>query len=250
MWNEIVSLYAGYVGTGMVFALFFSALIYLFVTEKNKNTRILLVYVPVILLLIYFCPLFAKIVYIFAGSDIYYRILWLVPVVPVLAYAAVKIIMSLHGKKKIMTGIAMTLILMISGQFVYKSEHFSVADNLYHIPQEVVDLCEAIREEEIVRAAFPPEHLHYVRQYTQDIYMPYGREILVAAWGGQNSLYDLMVASVLDVAAIAEEVRSRDTEYVVFSVEKELLGSFEDYQFEFIYETDSYVVYRDSLYGR
>lgn len=250
MWNEIVASYERFVGTGMMIALFLVAVIYLFVVEKNKTTRIILIYVPVILLVVYFCPLFAKVVFVVVGSDIYYRILWLIPIVLVLAYAATKIILSLSGRKKWLAGIAIVVIIMTSGQFVYKSVHFSVADNLYHIPQEVIDLCEAIREEEIVTAAFPPEHLHYVRQYTEDIYMPYGREMLVAAWGSQNSLYNLVVVPVLDVEALVEELRKRETEYVVFSVEKELLGSFEEYQFEFIYETENYIVYRDSLYGR
>lgn len=250
MWNEIVTFYERYVGTGMLAALFLVSIIYLFLTEKNKTTRIMFIYVPGILLLIFFCPLFAKIVCGFTGGEIYWRILWLVPIVPVLAYTAVKIVMSVTGMKKIVAGVSMALILMISGNLVYKNADFVKAENVYHIPQVVVDLCEAIKEEEIVRAAFPVEHIHYVRQYTQDIYMPFGREMIIEEWGGQDRLYDLTTAPVLDVAAIAEELRNRDTEYIVFHRDRQLLGRFEDYQFEFIYETDGYVVYRDSLYGR
>ena len=250
MWNEIADFYGKYVGAGMLTALFLAVVIYLFVTEKNKTTRIIFLYVPVLLLLLFFNPLFAKVVYLFTGDEIYWRILWLVPVVPVLAYGAVKIILSVNGKKRIVAGVGMALILMISGRLVYKNSDFSKAENVYHIPQTVVNLCEAIREEEIVRAAFPVEHLHYVRQYTQDIYMPYGREMVIEEWLGQDSLYDLMVAPILDVATITEQLRSRDCEYVVFSEEKELDGRFEDYDFEFFHETDGYIVYRDALYGR
>ena len=250
MWNEVVAFYEAYVGTGMFAALFLAAEIYLFITEKNKNTRIVFVYVPIILLVLFFNPLFAKVVYTFTGDEIYWRILWLVPIVPMLAYTAVKIILSVSGIKRLIAGVGMTLILMISGQLVYKNPGFVKAENMYHIPQAVVNLCEAIREDEIVRAAFPVEHLYYVRQYTDDIYMPYGREMLRSDWNAHNSLYDLLMVPTLDVAAVTAELRSWDCEYVVLSEDKALNGVFEDYDFEFFHETDGYVVYRDALYGR
>ncbi|MBQ7782289.1 MAG: hypothetical protein IJ405_09730 [Lachnospiraceae bacterium] len=250
MWNEIVAFYEGYVGTGMLAALFLAAEVYLFVTEKNKTTRIILLYVPVLLLVLFFSPLFAKIVFAFTGDEIYWRILWLVPVVPVLAYAACKIIISINGKKKIVAGVVMALVLMVSGRLVYKNPGFIKAENAYHIPQAVVNLCDAIRGEEHVMAAFPVEHLYYVRQYTESINMAYGREMLRSDWGAKNRLYDLLLLPVLEVEEIVGELRSRQCEYVIFSEEKELNGAFENYDFEFFYETDGYVVYRDALYGR
>ena len=250
MWNEVIAFYEGYAGTGMIIALFLAAEIYLFVTEKNKNTRITFLYVPVILLVMFFNPLFAKIVCAFTGNEIYWRILWLVPIVPVLAYVAVRIILSVNGRKKIVAGVGIALVLMISGKLVYKNPGFVKAENLYHIPQAVVNLCEAIREDEIVRAAFPVEHLYYVRQYTDDIYMAYGREMLRSDWNAHNSLYDVLMVPVLDVDVVAAELRKWGCKYVVFSEDKELNGEFEDYGFEFFHATDGYVVYRDTLYGR
>ena len=166
MWSKVLTLYEAYIGTGMIAGLFLAALIYLFVTEKNKNTRIFLVYVPVLVLLFYFCPLFEKMIYAFMGDDIYYRLLWLVPVVPVIAYASVRIVMAVNGKKQIVAGIALACIIMMSGQLVYKSPHFAKAENIYHVPQAVVDICDAITEGEegIVWAVFPIEQLQFVRQ--------------------------------------------------------------------------------------
>lgn len=250
MWNEIIAFYEKYTGTGMLMVLLLAAVIYLFITEKNKAAKILFLYVPVFLLALFFNPFFAKIVYRFTGDEIYWRILWLVPVVPVLAYAAVKIIFSVSGKKRGLAGAGLVLILMVSGKLVYKNPDFVKAENVYHIPQTVVDLCEAIREEDIVRAAFPIEHVYYVRQYTNDIYMPYGREMLRSDWEAKNSLYDLLIVPVLDVEAVTAALREWDCEYVVLSVEKELDGTFEAYDFDFFYETENYVVYRDALYGR
>ena len=71
------------------------------------------------------------------------------------------------------------MVLMISGKLVYSSPLFSRAENTYHIPQVVVDICDAIEVEgREVMAAFPDEFLLYVRQYSPVICMPYGRESL------------------------------------------------------------------------
>ena len=48
-------------GTGLIVGWFLIALIYLLLKEKRKHIRILFVYVPIILLLLFFNPLFAKV---------------------------------------------------------------------------------------------------------------------------------------------------------------------------------------------
>ena len=139
MWNEIVTLYENYIGTGMISGLFLAALIYLFVTEKNKAARTVFLYMPVVTLAFYFCPFFAALIYALTGEEIYYRLLWLVPVVPVLAYAAVKIISEAGEKKRLPAGIAIAGIFMVSGSLVYQSPYFKQAQNAYHVPQAVVE---------------------------------------------------------------------------------------------------------------
>ncbi len=57
-----------------------AALIYLLITEKDKRVRYFLVYAPLILIVLFLCPLSRK-VFVAAGLDgeTYYRILWLIP---------------------------------------------------------------------------------------------------------------------------------------------------------------------------
>lgn len=245
-WNWVASVYRDYVGTGMLAALFLTALLYLFVTEKNKNTRILFLYMPVLTLLIYFSPPFAAIVYAFTGEETYYRLLWLVPVTPVLAYSAVKILMECGKKTRLWIGTAMVGILLLSGQLVYKSPYFSSAENRYHVPQTVVEICDMISQEDrYVKAVFPAEFLTYVRQYESRIWMPYGREILVTRWGFQYDLYELMEAPVPDVKLIAAEARDQGCQYIIISEKKPLSGSFTDYGYELLASVGGYGVYWD-----
>lgn len=59
MWSFVVTQYKGYIGTGMIAGLFLVALIWLFASEKNKNVRIIFIYTPAVVLLLFFCPFFA-----------------------------------------------------------------------------------------------------------------------------------------------------------------------------------------------
>ena len=74
MWNEVVNLFREYMGTGLIVVWFLIALVYLFLTEKRRPMRIVFVYLPILLLLIFFNPLFSGLVYRLAGEETYYRI--------------------------------------------------------------------------------------------------------------------------------------------------------------------------------
>ena len=246
MWNMIMTLYREYIGTGMITGLFLAAVIYLFFSEKNKVTRIVFLYMPVLVLALYFFPPFASMVYVFAGEEIYYRLLWLVPVTPVLAYAAVKIAENCRGIKKWMVCIALGGMVMLSGSLVYRSPFFSRAENFYHVPQAVVDICESIEVEgREVAAAFPMELVQYVRQYSPYVCMPYGREMLIARWNFQDELYTLLNAEELDAALIVESAGKRNCHYVIFREGKTIIGSFEDCGYELFDVVDGYVIYTD-----
>lgn len=249
MWNKVLTLYEGYIGTGMIAGLFLVAVIYLYVAEKNKTTRIIFLYIPVLTLILYFCPLFAAIVYRFAGEEIYYRLLWLVPIVPVLAYTAIKIISGCEGKKRIITGLAMSGMVFLSGSLVYKSPYFSVAENVYHVPQTVVETCDEIKvENQWVMAVFPSEFIQYIRQYEPMICMPYGREMLVERWNFEADFFDLMEAEILDTERIAEEAKKWSCLYIIVPASKEQTGSFSDSGYEQFDEIGGYYIYRSTEY--
>lgn len=249
MWNKVIDLYEAYIGTGMIAGLFLVALIYLFFSEKNKTTRIVFLYMPVMVLALYFCPFFATIVYYFVGEEIYYRLLWLVPIVPVLAYAAVKVISDCKGKKRFFVGAVLGGILILSGKLVYKSPYYSVAQNPYHVPDTVVKLCDAISvEKKPVIAVFPGEFIQYVRQYNALICMPYGREALVESWNLKEELFYLLETNVLEAEKIAECARQKGCRFLIFSGEKEINGDFGDFGYELFDEIDGYVILKDSTF--
>lgn len=70
MWNSIIELFQNYMGTGLLIGWFLLSVIYLLWNEKRKQMRILFVYMPLVLLLLFFHPLFAKVIYRLGDSEI------------------------------------------------------------------------------------------------------------------------------------------------------------------------------------
>ncbi len=248
MWNDIVTLFKNYMGTGGIVILFLAAVIYLWVNEKRKSIRILFIYVPVILLLLYFNPLFAGLVYGVAGSEIYYRILWLLPTGMVIAYTAVSICGKLKGLSQSLFALAMAAVILVSGSLIYNNPFFAKAENGYHVPEAVVQICDAIevpgRE---VMAVFPKELLQYVRQYSPVVCMPYGRDMLVDRWSfTDKTLYDVMEAEKLVMSKAAPLVQEARCHYIILPEDKTIIGSLEYYGWIWFGQIEGYAIYRNT----
>ena len=244
---EALRLFQEYMGTGLIMIWFLVSLLYLWITEKRKHIRIMFLYVPLLLLLIFFNPFVSHLVSSLADGEIYYRILWLLPVTPVTAYAVVTFCGKLSGYKKYVGISAAIIVFMISGSLIYQNPHFQKAENVYHVPQSVVDICDAIevpgRE---VMAAFPGELLQYVRQYSPVVCMPYGRDIVVSRWTVQNELYDIMEQETIDAGELADEARNQQCVYLILSEDKKIVGKMENQEFEEFERMDGYVIYKDA----
>ncbi len=246
MWGQIVALFREYMGTGLVIGWFLLSVVYLLLREKRTHLRILFVYTPILLLLLFFNPLFARIIYRAIGDEIYYRILWLIPVTPTIAYVAALLYGGLKGRKRIMFAAACVGLVALSGSFIYQNPFFHKAENRYHVPQSVVDICDAIElEGREVMAVFPKELVQYVRQYSATVCMPYGREQLVERWTYRHPLYWAMEEEVLDAGQVAALAKEAGCHYVVLPEKKQVDGSLLDYGYEEFGQIDGYVIYRD-----
>ena len=141
------------------------------------------------------------------------------------------------------------LLSVISGSFVYNNRYFTKAQNLYHVPDSVVHICDAIeipgRE---VTAVFPLDMVQYVRQYSPVVCMPYGREILVEKWNEwaiQNDLCDVMESDRIDAVELGTLAREQNCVYIVLPESKVVAGDPAQTGYEEFVRTDGYVVYKD-----
>lgn len=243
--SSVIETFQNYIGTGSIVIWFLLALLYLLYSEKHKARRILFVYAPILLLLLFFNPLFAKLFFALVGEEIYFRNLWLLPIIVVIAYAAVQIFGKLKGKKAVSFAVIVVLLIAFSGRLVYRNPLYSKAENPYHVPNAVVHVCDAIEvPEREVMAVFPRELLLYVRQYSPVVRMPYGRDALI--WGANWALYKAMEAVVVELDELVPLAREAGCHYIVLRSGKRVAGNPQDYGLEWFMETDGYVVYRDT----
>lgn len=275
---EALRLFGAYMGRGSLLLIFLCAQLYLFFAERDGLRRILFLYLPWGLLALFFQPWFAGIFFRLAGEEIYYRLLWLMPMSIVSAYALVgavsrvgrpvlkadredRLQKELEFEKEarsvpdlaakppaiLASVLASVLAIGLGGSWIYANPHYVLAENAYHVPQAVVDICDAIHVEgREVMAAFPPEMLQFVRQYDAAICMPYGRESLVPTWGQPNDLGSLMESreevSAEEMAGLAREYACH---YIVVGEEKAIAGRLADNGYGEFARMHGYIIYKD-----
>lgn len=249
MWSTITNLFQGYMGKGLIFGWFLLCVFLLWRRERDKMKRILFIYLPVLLLFLFFNPLWAKLIYRFIGDEVYYRLLWLLPITITISYTMVDMVAGCKGKMRCVLAGCSVVGVIFSGSFIYANVHFHPAENVYHMPEAVVEICDAIVVEgREVMAAFPIEMVQYVRQYTPLVCMPYGREVLVADWnrGSEDRINDYMRLQQIPLNELVPLCKEKECHYIILSEDKVLIGDFADYGYELYDTICGYKVYRDT----
>lgn len=240
--TTVLTIWKDYQGAGTYCLLFLIAWTYLFFTEEKKQIRAILVYGAGALQLLFFLPLFFTF-YSMLDEGTYYRILWVIPMTVVIAYAGVK----LHTKRPVLALILLSLILILGGKYVYSSPYITKAENLYHLPQEAINICDAImpaEDEERVNATFPLELVHFIRQYSTKIQMPYGRDMLVDGWNaGEHPLLTCIKQDTISLPELTDLATEYGQNYFVVDKHKTLEGNPEKNNVELVLETEQYLLY-------
>ena len=79
-----------YNGDSFLIPLFLIALLFLWVTEKDRKVRVVLLYLVAALVVVFLCPVYAWIG-MKIDQDVYYRVLWSLPVGVLVCYSAVRL---------------------------------------------------------------------------------------------------------------------------------------------------------------
>ena len=220
-------------------------LLYLWVAEKDRHRRAIFVYAPTLLLLMFFCPLFRKVfVRLMDDSETYYRLLWLLQMSLVSAYGMVR----LCARHRRIGLVLMCVAVIACGDYVYDSEHISRAENAYHLPQETIDIVDLIEPEEgRITVLVPADLIYYIRQYSTNIELPYGREMLISRWSYHHAMYEAMEeAEVIETESFVELAREYPCAYIILKEGREMTEPLTNYGFEFYDQVGEFVIYRDT----
>ena len=256
-----------YRGNSLYLTLFLLALLYLFMTEKEKSKRVIFIYTSVTVLGIFVFPLTAHVImHGLMDTEIYYRQLWLLPCGVTVCYALTRMVMLAKGQSEnkgkgflhsVVMFAAGVFILIVAGANVYTNkEHitgnYTKAENLYHIPQYTVHVCDTILSDNLeytMVTAFPQSMVEYVRQYTAEILTPYGRGAIIDRWVDQwnmgNELLSLIEAESYDAKVLTTVAREQGVECLVLYGFKEMTGQMEDYHFALVDSVDGYDIYME-----
>ena len=247
-----------YFGNPFAGILLVAAALYLAIFEKDLKKRIVLGILPLFIVAGFLFPV-TKMVYVAAfdeGSDTYYRLLWLVPSYVVIGYAACRLIVTISDRIKgrfIMwvALVAALAVMILSGSLVYRNQYVTVAENAYHIPDNVIEICDIIIPEEgqeRVKAAFPSELVHFVRQYDTRILMPYGREMIATQWDYYNPVYEVMEKPIeIKAKELTDALRDTNCDYVILSSERLIDEDITAYGYEVVGTVGKYCIYEDKM---
>lgn len=209
--EEIFSLWKNYWGEGYYQYLLLAAVLYLLLKKrKQESTRQSLLYLFSVLFL-FFCPLTAKIIRICIGDDVFWRVLWLLPLVPVICLAAAEFLTDRRSK---LSRAVMTLVLIgliaVCGKSMFQAGRYVLLQNHQKVPTEVTHICDLIVSEaqkdglsEIQVAA--DDHLaSYIRVYDASILMPYGRRAMGSIDSYDRLLYEQINSDPADYDKIGK----------------------------------------------
>ncbi len=240
-----------YNNNSFLLPLFLIALLFLWRTEKDRKLRVVLLYLVAMIGAIFLCPVYAW-VGMKIDADIYYRVLWSLPIGILVCYSVVKLMARFKAlASKALVFILAVLVIVMNGELVYTNSFHIKSVNAYHIPQQVIDVADALRLDNYKPiAVLPAELLPFFRQYTADVYTPYGRNILEPAWTFHDELYDAMEGdrNAYDVAEVARCARSHHCAFVVLSCAKQMNGSMEEQGYFLFRFVQGYFIYMDYNY--
>ena len=206
-----------------------------------------------LILFIFFFPPTAWFISKCIGQDVYWRVLWLLPAIPVIALAATSLIQAQSRKfMKVLLLLISLVLIGLSGTGLIRSGSYQKFANYQKVPNEVAYCCELIREKaaednlEVCRVAADNYLNSYIRVYDASIYMPYGRGEKGALKVSERKLYRYLTAEDPDYKKIGKYAKKCDCNFLIVPGREDGSDSLVcKYGYTEIGRAGSYVIYEN-----
>lgn len=220
--------------------LFYFSLVLILIFEKRKICRAgVLGYSVCILMIIYNPAMYYIYKYFFSYGSLtayYCRLFYLIPIVFVIAYAAVLILQRVSGWKRLCCTFLILLVITSSGHIAYSEEYCIRSSNFNKVPVDVVQLCEMFHNnKEPVHIMVPTDLTPYMRQMDSNFSMPYGRY-------QDTDISNQLQSETPDAAFILKYASDNQTDYIVALYTEATLAQYTACGCEVIGFTDRYIV--------
>lgn len=177
-WKTITDELIRMFGNNMLWLLFVVSLVYLFFADRRW--RKLVIFPSVVFCVLVIEPHLYQYVWSRFLGDTYWRALWIIPLMPVIACTIVDITGKIRGKTiRVLTLAGILFLIAGCGSYVYGNAMttFDPAGNPHKLPQDAVEVCDFLLEiDDHPRIVTEWPLYNYVRQYSADIQMMYGRD--------------------------------------------------------------------------
>lgn len=243
-----------YIGEGWHYLLFLAALLFLLWNRKEKQNRRWLAGYCILFLLVYICPVTAKVIMKYCVGDlVYWRMFWLLPASVVIAYMAVRICKM--GKSRMLQTIAvlgMLALIALTGKNPYlgKDVPYQKAVNMHKLPADVCQICDQIagsrEEQEKAVAVMPDELIGYVRQYDASIELVYGRRSKLRK--RRKKIHRQMNRENPNFRRLIRMLRRSGVNYLVYLADEEQDQQIESLGFTQVGKAGDYILYKDTQY--
>ena len=234
---------------------------------RRRSSRIFIGYTFFLLLTVY-NPLVVK--YLISKAKFeneYYRFIWILPVIPAVAYYGVRLVTVIRWKwlRPIMAVLVVAALIVLGNPLEGVVTNFAKAENIYKVPDDLRAICDVIhqnQENEAPRAVFDNDLNSIVRQYDASIRLVISRNASLYRAGStavgkynENGSFYKKQKALLDVVEyhIHEEkegfinaLKKTKTDFVIVKTD----GG--DHEFltecgcELLAQTGSYYVYKYS----
>lgn len=240
-----------YTGLKLLFVLTVVAWFVLFFKEKDKNIRIAYVIMPIVVMVLFVCPL-TMYVYRKVGldADTYYRILWIIPMGMITVYASIRLFEK-NMKTRIIGAMVAIALIVLCGKCVYTSEMFFKGENIYGIPQQTINVVEFIRnndDHDSFTVLPSADLITTIRQYDARVRMPYGRDMFNPNLEYYNAAYEVYEKPErLNFKNLVEVSRYLEVEYIIVYAARLTEDDPLEAGLEYVGEVDDHLVYRDPV---
>ncbi len=250
VWDEFINFIGG--KSGFIHWCIFGVAVFC-CAFMGKEERKKLFWPSVLVLLFFFNPVFYAVVGTRFLSGIYWRLLWMLPISFVIAYAITQIVYKIRGDVlRVLVIIAASACIIITGEREFSAETYTEKENDYEIAQAAIEISDIVMsnlgdwKENII---VPNELLCDIRQYSCSVGLLYGRNaggFITNIEPDEQAVYEEMCKEKPDVALVTEIGRARGCRYIVFNTSfHQIPEELNDYGYEKIAVVqEDYAVYR------
>lgn len=227
-----------------------AALYLLFFERKRKKALYLLGYLGIVVVL-FFCPVTAALIEKCIGDMVYWRVIWVIPVVPVIACGFTGLAGRIQNAKLQVIPVVLCLLLAgFGGISVWQAGNYVKVSNNQKVPEEVAQAAEVIlqRRSSADSLVVADNHMaSYLRVYDPSIQLAFGRDGKGRRSRNGKRLYNNLNAVEPDYQVVAKRSAKEKCEFLILTIpaerESEALGAMESCGYQRITQIDNYSIF-------